>query len=58
MKFNDWLPDISIFAGLILLSIGIYMIYTPAMFITLGIAFIYIGWPKGVRQHGTTNKNA
>jgi hypothetical protein len=49
MKLNDWLPDISIFAGLVLLSIGIYMIYIPAMFTILGIAFIYIGWPKGKR---------
>jgi hypothetical protein len=47
MKLNDWLPDISIFLGLVLLSIGIYMIYIPAMFITLGVSFIYIGWPKG-----------
>ena len=47
MKFKEWIPDISIFAGLILLSIGVYMIYIPAMFVILGISFIYFGWPKG-----------
>jgi hypothetical protein len=48
MKFLiDWLPDISIFAGITLLATGLYMIYMPLAFVSTGIFMIYLGWPKG-----------
>ena len=42
--------DILTIAGVISLAIGLWMIYHPAMFVTIGIGFIWIGLPqKGVK---------
>ncbi|MFA5306000.1 MAG: hypothetical protein WC365_00985 [Candidatus Babeliales bacterium] len=48
MKFlTDWLPDMSILAGIILLAIGLYMVYIPLALMIPGLFLIYLGWPKG-----------
>lgn len=48
MKFiTEWLPDISIFTGIVLLAIGLYMIYIPLAFMSTGLFMVYLGWPKG-----------
>jgi len=42
--------DILTIAGVISLAIGLWMIYHPAMFVTIGLGFIWIGLPqKGVK---------
>jgi hypothetical protein len=43
----SWLPDMSIFSGIIMVSAGLYMIYTPLALIMPGLFFIYLGWPNG-----------
>lgn len=48
VKINDIvskiLDDIFLFIGITLLSIGVFSIYIPAGFITLGIYFIVIAY--------------
>jgi hypothetical protein len=50
-KISKWLieqtADISIFAGIILLAIGLYMVYAPLALIIPGLFLVYLGWPKG-----------
>lgn len=43
---EKWLPDVSIFAGISLLTAGVYFIYMPLAFIIPGIFLVYLGWPK------------
>jgi len=47
LKIIDWLPDVSIIAGVLMLAMGLYMIYIPAALIIPGILLIYAGYPKG-----------
>jgi hypothetical protein len=42
----SWLPDMSIFAGIIMVSAGLYMIYVPSALVMPGLFLIYLGWPK------------
>lgn len=44
---NEWLPDISIVLGVILLAAGLYLVYMPLALIIPGLFLIYVGWPKG-----------
>lgn len=38
--------DILIFIGIIMAARGIYMVYPPAMWLSVGVFLIYLGWPK------------
>jgi hypothetical protein len=37
--------DILISVGIIMAAKGIYMVYPPAMWVMVGVFFVYLGWP-------------
>lgn len=45
MKKLDF-RDMLLLAGGGLISYGLYLIYAPLMFITLGAFLVLVGWPK------------
>ena len=50
MKIIETIKEILVLLGFVMLGIGLYMIYTPSMFIACGLILMYIGWPKGVKN--------
>jgi uncharacterized membrane protein len=45
-KVYDFVSELAILAGFLMLGRGIYMIYKPAMFIICGIGLMWFGFPK------------
>ena len=41
------IAEIILLAGYVMLGVGLYMVYPPAMFIVCGSILMYVGWPKG-----------
>jgi len=50
LKTIETIKEILLLLGFIMLGIGLYMVYIPAMFVVCGIILMYIGWPKGVKN--------
>ena len=38
--------DVLMLAGLVMAGKGIYMVYPPAMWFTVGVFIIFLGWPS------------
>ena len=46
-KISDFISELAIVAGFLMLGYGIYLIYPPAMFIICGACLMWFGFPKG-----------
>jgi uncharacterized membrane protein len=45
-KTSDFISELAILAGFLMLGYGLYLIYPPAMFIICGACLIWFGFPK------------
>ena len=48
-KTSDFISELAILAGFLMLGYGLYLIYPPAMFIICGACLMWFGFPRARR---------
>ncbi|MDB5053139.1 MAG: hypothetical protein JWM44_1189 [Bacilli bacterium] len=49
---DEIIREACLVAGFLLLAIGLWLIYPPAMFLVCGLLLLWVGFPSGPKKGG------